>query len=441
MEAVARLGEFATRVDYEALPEQVRERARLVLLDLLGVAVAGARTPELRALLASWNPADGPARLLGTGRGAAPDAAAWLNGTAACALELDEGNKHAQGHPAAHVVFAALAELASAPRRVSGRELLSAVVAGYEVAARFGRATERRAELHTHGHWGATGAGAAAARVRGLPPTKVGAAIDAAAGMVYVTPWSVVLAGSFVRNLWAAGSNVSGLLGARLAAAGVAEIDGTAGRVLGGVVGTLRTDRLTENLGMRWDIAGGYFKRHSCCAYTHPAVDAVLALRQRHGIGGDDVARVTVATHRLTLPLARLATGTRLAAMFSLPYVVAVAARYGRVTPELFSAEFRADRAILNLADRVEVRHDPDLDARLPAERPAVVTMELTDGRWLTAEQPNPIGDADHHPFDRLQVLAKLTGLIGSDDAARFAAAVEALPGADDAAAVLGVLP
>src|SRR4051794_41581254 len=104
-----------------------------MLLDLLGVTVAGARTPELRALLAAWDPIDGPAPILGAGRGADPDAAALLNGTAACCLELDEGNKHAQGHPAAHVVFAALAQTAGAGRPVSGRELLSAVVAGYEV--------------------------------------------------------------------------------------------------------------------------------------------------------------------------------------------------------------------------------------------------------------------------------------------------------------------
>jgi 2-methylcitrate dehydratase PrpD len=439
--AVAGLGEFAATVDHAALPSAVQERVDLLLLDLLGVTVAGARTPELQALLAAWDPADGPARILGGGRGADPDAAAWLNGIAACCLELDEGNKHAQGHPAAHVVFAALAQAASAGRPVAGRELLSAIVAGYEVAARFGRATRRRPDLHTHGHWGATGAAAAAARLRGLPGEGIAAAIDAAAGLVYVTPWSVVLAGSFVRNLWAAGSNVSGLLGARLAAAGLSAVDATAGRTLGEVVGGLDPEPLTGGLGSRWDIAGGYFKRHSSCSYTHPAVDAVLALREQHRFGADDVVRVVVDTHRLSMPLAPLAADTRLAAMFSMPFVISLAVLHGAVTPELFSAAHRGDDEVLELARRVEVRHDPALDARLPAERANRVTIELTDGRRCTAEQPNPVGDADFHPLDAPQVSAKLAALLGEVTAGQVAAVVAAIPAADDVRAVLAELP
>lgn len=439
--ALARLGAFASSVEYGALPVAVRERVQLMLLDILGVTVAGARTPELRAFVAAWAPGAGPASVLGAGIAADPDAAAWLNGVAACCLELDEGNKHAQGHPAAHVVFAALAQAASPGRRASGEDLLSAIVAGYEVAARFGRATRRRPDLHTHGHWGAAGAGAAVARLRGLPADGVAAAIDAATGLVYATPWSVVLAGSFVRNLWAAGSNVSGLLGARLAAAGLSSVEGTAARTLGEVVGGFDPAPLTDGLGSRWDIAGGYFKRHASCSYTHPAADAVLELRDRHGFSAADVSGMQVDTHGLSMPLAPLATGTRLAAMFSLPYVVAAAARYGRVGPEQFSAAARADPATLELAGRVRIRRDPELDARLPVERAVRVTVELADGRRYTSERPNPVGDADFHPFDAAQVREKLTGLIGARQVDRIAGVVQALPEADDAAALLATLP
>lgn len=440
VDAVRELGRFAATVQVDDLPDAARARLEVMLTDLLGVTVAGARTPELRALVDAWAPAPGPAVLLGAGRCATVDDAAWLNGTAACCLELDEGNKHAQGHPAAHVVFAALgaaAERAAAGRPVTGPELLSAIVAGYEVAARFGRATRRRTELHTHGHWGATGAGAAAARIRELPADRVAAAIDAAAGLVLVTPWTVVLAGSFVRNLWAAGANVSGLVGARLAAAGLAQVEGTAARTLGEVVGRLDVDALTDGLGRRWDLTGGYLKRHSSCSYTHPAADAALVLRERHGLRAEDVDEVVVDTHRLTLPLAPLATGTRVAAMFSLPYVVAVALRTGSVAPEVFDEAHRTDAATLDLARRVVVRHDPGLDARLPAERAGRVTVRLTDGRTLVHEQPNPVGDADYHPLDLPQVHAKLDALLGGETAARVTAVVQRLPAADDVAALL----
>ncbi|HEX6499983.1 MAG TPA: MmgE/PrpD family protein [Micromonosporaceae bacterium] len=243
IDALHALGDFVAALEYEKLPPVVRERTRLVLTDLVGVTIAGARTPELRALLTAWAPPPGLVPILGTTIATSADDAAWLNGVAACALELDEGNKHAQGHPAAHAVFAALAAASTAGRPVAGGDLLSAVVAGYEVAARFGHATRRRADLHTHGHWGATGAGAAAGRLSRLPAEGIAAAIDNAAALTFVTPWSVVLAGSFVRNLWIAGANVAGLIAARLALAGLAQVDGNAGRTLGEVVGTLDVGR------------------------------------------------------------------------------------------------------------------------------------------------------------------------------------------------------
>jgi 2-methylcitrate dehydratase PrpD len=435
------MGTFVADLDWGALPDHVRERALLMLTDFIGVTVAGARTPELRALLAVWQPTAGAAAVLGAHRRCGPDDAAWLNGTAACALELDEGNKHAQGHPAAHVVPAALAAVPAGRERVSGAELLAAVVAGYEVAARFGRATRRRPDLHTHGHWGAVGAGAAAARLIGLPPERIAAAVDAATGLVHVTPWSVVLAGSFVRNLWAAGANVAGLIGARLAAAGLADPDGTAGRILGEVVGGLDVPELTAGLGQRWDITGGYFKRHASCSYTHPAADAVLDLRARHAFHPADVERIVVDTHRLAAPLAVTNVHTRVAAMFSLPYVVAVALVDNRVGPDAFSAERRGDVRLLDLVRRVEVRHDPFLDARLPAERANRVSLVLADGRTLVAEVPNPVGDADHFPFGPAEVRAKLDDLVGEETAALVSDVVSALPDAADASAVLERLP
>lgn len=434
-------GRFAADLRWADLPAPVQARAGLMLVDLLGVTAAGARTPELVALRQAWPAPAGPSALVGAGRGTQPDTAAWLNGAAACCLELDEGNKYAAGHPAAHVVFAVLAEAGAAPQPVAGPELLAAVVAGYEIASRFGRATRRREDLHTHGHWGATGAGVAVARLRGLPAEQVSAALDAAGGLLYATPWSVVLAGSFVRNLWAAGANVSGLVGARLAAAGLSGVEGTVGRTLGEVVGGLDVAPLTDGLGERWDLTSGYMKRHSACSYTHPAADAVLTLKTRHRLGADDVDRVVVATHRLSMPLAGVATGSRLAAMFSLPYVVAVALRAGVVGPGEFSDAWRHDPDVLAVAHRVEVLHDPELDARLPAERAARVRLVLRNGREVTEEVPNPVGDVSHHPFTAEQVLAKVATLVGTEDAARVRRTVEAIADAVDVRPLLADLP
>jgi len=438
-DALREVGAFVADLAWADVPAEVRDRTRLVLTDVLGVTVAGARTPELQALTEAWDPPHGPCRLLGTDRGSGPDDAAWLNGTAMCALELDEGHKQAQGHPAAHVVPAVLAAVQASRHPVLGVEVLAAVLAGYEVAARFGRATRLRADLHTHGHWGAAGAGAAVARLRGLPPEGIAAAVDASTGLVHVTPWKVVLAGSFVRNLWAAGANVAGLIGARLAAGQLAEVEGTVDHTLG-VLGSLEVSELTSGLGRRWDVTGGYFKRHASCSYTHPAADAVLDL-MAGSVRPEDVARVVVDTHRLAAPLAAVDVRTRVAAMFSLPYVVAVAAVRGRVAPDAFSPEARRDQRLLDLALRVEVRHDPALDARLPAERANRVTLLLADGRSLVAEVPNPVGDADHLPMGPADVRGKLAALVGERATQTVTEVVAELAGVADARVVLARLP
>ncbi|MGH3319855.1 MAG: MmgE/PrpD family protein [Streptosporangiaceae bacterium] len=435
-ERLRELGEFIAELRWERLPDAVRDRARLVLLDTLGVTAAGARTPELRRLIDAWDPPDGPATLIGAGRHTDVDAAVWLNGTAACALELDEGNKYARGHPAAHAAFAALA-LAQA-RPTPGTELLAAFVAGHEVAARFGRATTTRPEIHTHGHWGTAGAAAAAGRLLGLSAPALAAALDAATGLVFAPPWASVLGGSFFRNTWIGGAGVHGLVAARIAAAGLADADGTAGHTLGGPLGDFEPDALTDGLGERFDVCHGYFKRHAACSYTHPAADAVLHLRKDLDPGDlRDVASVTVETHRLAVSLAGTRFPTRLAAMFSIPYVVAVALARGTVSPDSFEEDRRRDPLVRRLVDRTTVVRGEELDARLPRERPARVTIRLRDGRQLRAETPNPVGDADHHPFGRAEILTKLDGLLHPGEATALASLVDKLDGAPKAGPLL----
>lgn len=437
-DAITTLGRFAADLRWTDVPEQVSAHTSLVLLDTLGVTIAGARTPELVALAARWSACAGPVSVLGAGRAVGAHDAMWLNGIAACCLELDEGNKYAQGHPAAHVVFAVLAEAQTRP--VSGAELLSALLVGHEVASRFGRAMHRVAGLHTHGHWGALGAAAAVARLRGAGPDGIAAAVDAAGGLALAAPWESALHGSFVRNMWIGAANVAGTVAATLSAAGLAAVDGTPGLTLGSLLGELRVEQLTEELGERFDITLGYFKRHSSCSYTHPPADAVIELREQEVVDIDRVSRVVVETNELAAPLVRTDVPTRLAAMFSIPFVVAVALNEGAVLPASFDEAHRRDPRILQLMRKVDVRQTAEMTARLPAERAARVSVTLDDGRQVTREVPNPIGDADHHPFGRDEVLHKFGLLIGAPDAAVVADVVDRLPDATDAGSLIPTL-
>lgn len=451
---VADLGDLAANLIWPDVPPTVQARLVLTVTDLLGVGIAGARTAEHRDLVVAVDPPPGPARVLGAGRGAQPGDAAWLNGIAVCSLELDEGNKYSRGHPAAHAMPAVLA-VAEATRS-PGAEVCAALLAGYEVGARMGAATRLAPGVHPHGTWGAAGAAAGVARLLGVDAATTAAAIDAATGLAFATTFSSALDGNLVRNAWVGGANEAGIRAVQLARGGLARNDGTAAATLGGVLGDLdagwldtgagegRSARGSAGSGAEWLITRGYFKRHASCAYTHPPADAVLDLRARAGaLDTQQVERIVVETHRLATPLHRVFDDvpSRLAAMFSIPWVIAVALRDGVVGPAQLDRSHRADPALRALAERVTVVRGDDLDAALPDHRGARVTIEMSDGSRHTAEVTDPVGDADHAPFGPSDVDRKLRRLLDGATAQAVADIAAALGEADDVATLLGRLP
>ena len=410
----ATLGNWVADLRWEETPARVQRRMRLVLLDVLGVTLAGAQDPEQQRLVEAWDLLEGPAPICATGRRTGPEAAAWLNATALVRLELDEGNKFARGHPAAHGFPAVLA--LGAARDAAAPDLLAALLAAYEVASRFGRATSLRAGMHPHGSWGVSGAAAGCSRLLGLDGEATAAAIDPAAGMPVAGHFASALDGNRVRDAWMGASNVSGLNAARMAAAGLASNTGTSAYSLGTLLGSFDPVELTTGLGERWDIELGYFKQHAACSFTHPAADAVLELVTSGAFpGAEAVDAVTVETHSLAGGLDRQEWSNRLSAMFSIPFVVAAALVHGRVGPEATLPEALKDPRVHSVAHRVSVVVADDLDARLPAERPVRVSL-ASGGREWTIERPNPLGDSAFHPFDEQQVCDLMAGLMGAEE-------------------------
>ena len=400
-EAIADLGAWVADLTWHEVPEDVRERHQLIWADYLTVACAGAQLPEYAALIEAWPMPSGPVPIPGTNVTTAPEQAAWMIGTVGVALEQDEGNKYAKGHPAAHVLPAVLS-LAIA-REATGEQCATAVAAGYEVAARFGRATALNAGVHPHGNWGVAAAAAGCAKLLGLDASATAAAIDHASGMGIAGHFSSALDGNLVRNSWMGAAQMSGIASTYLAAAGSAMNTGTAQAVLGQILGTWDPTPLTDDLGSRWDARSNYFKVHAACAFTHPPIDAVLALTHEHPMLRDlpaaEIDTIRVETHYLATGLSASNPTSRLSAMFSIPFVVAVALRHGQITPSEHSADTLVDPDIGALAAKVDVCHDEALSKRLPAERVARVRIELRDGTVLEHEVPNPIGDSDYAPL------------------------------------------
>lgn len=428
------LADLAARQPAESL-----RHAALLAADTVGVMLAGGRRPEAVALAAgedgdelsgSWrHPRPRPgaaARLLTAGGGfAEPDRAAYVNATAACALELDEGTRPT-GHPAVHVLPAALAAAEALGSRWS--ELLSAFTAGYEVAAGLFERYALRPPTHPHGHLGGAGAAVAVALLTGDDPL---AAARAAATIPLLTTWPPCLEGAEVRNTWAGHAAASGLLARRLVRSGhrgavtalTSAFDGlVADRVSPAADDAAygrpdgRPDRPAFAPGAR--VRGGYLKLYSACALTHSAVQAALRLAPlsrelpspaEEASPAEGVSSIDVEVNANSMKTAAQPADNALSRRFSLPYAVAVALLHGDADPRRFDAP---DPGALAVARRVTVGERPDFTAEWPGCAPARVTVRLADGRTRSAQ----VRDADGHPGSPVgaaAVAAKFRTLTG----------------------------
>jgi 2-methylcitrate dehydratase PrpD len=385
--ALADLARAAAELPLESVPDSVRGHALRVLADTLGVIMAGARKPEIDRLLAGdgalFQPlGGGPCQVLRPGLpGADPVTAAFVNGTAGTFLELDEGCRPT-GHPAVHVVPAALAAAQALHR--SGSELLAAVLSGYEVTARLFEAYRLTYPLHPHGHFGAVGAAVAVARLR-----RADAAEPAliAATLPLLPVWNSCYEGATARNAYAGVASAIGVTANRMAAAGFTGSRQAQEVAFGELVGRLQNPAaLSPEIDpVRPRILNDYLKLHSACALSHAALDAVLELAPE----ASQVQRVEVETVANNMKLDRQASPNELSTRFSLPYAVAAAIVHGHTRPDAFIP----DRAVSALAERVTIRQAGDLEAGWPDRAPARVTVHTSAGA-RTAEVQNPRG---HH--------------------------------------------
>ena len=383
-----RLGEFVVRA---APPADARRRAAAAVLDTVGVALAGAAEPASRIardVVAAEG--DGACAILGSPARASAAGAALANGTAAHALDFDDMCFVSLAHPSAPLVPAALAaaELSGA----SGRAILDAYVAGFEIEGRLGALMNPR---HYQRGWhctstlGTIGAAAAASRLLGLDPASAGHALAIAASQASGLKENF---GTMVKPLHAGLAARNGVLAALLARGGMTAsalaLDGPQGFLAAMDSERASLAEAVADLGARWEIldTGITVKLYPSCAGTHPTIDAILDLRREEGIDADAVERVDVQVDSVTpkvLIHERPATG--LEAKFSMPFCAAAALAHGRVAIDTFEGGL-ADPAIAALMPRIAMHVDPSFDGAAPPLTQARVSIALKDGRVLTRE-------------------------------------------------------
>jgi 2-methylcitrate dehydratase PrpD len=305
-----------------------------------------------------------------------------------------------KGHPAAAVVPPALAAAETADATVG--EFLAAVGVGYELAVRAVLAVHGTDGVYTGtGSWGAVGAAAAVARLRGLDRETTAEALGTAE---YHAPRTPIMRGVERPGMTKDGIGWGAYAGT--AAVDLAEVGFTAAGTVFDEEGVSATD----DLGDHWYLTTGYLKPYPCCRWAQPGVDAALDLRETREFDPESVETVRVHTFEAATHLRTRRPESAEAAEYSYPYPLAVALATGDFTPADLDADRREDPSVLALADRVELVADPDLDARFPAECLARVQLRTDDGRSVSSDVTRPRG-ARERPLSDAEVRAKAADL------------------------------
>jgi 2-methylcitrate dehydratase PrpD len=410
IEALAR---FVAETQWPDVPRSVQAHAKLVLLDTLGVILAGAERPEIRQLR------DRLAATAGTGatvfaRGWAkhdPRTAALLNGIAGRSIELCEGLRFVSGQAAMQVLPGALAvgeHLGS-----SGREFLAAFVLGYEVAGRVAGGFTPRPLAHQNGQVSLLAAAAAGARLHGLDAGGVSSAMRIATTLLLTPSYTNAVAGATTLNVAGGMSGFAAALAPELSLAGFTAQPDAIEEALGSLVGSkFEPSGVLDELGTVWQITRNYFRLYACCNPIHPALDclqeALSELRPRP----EEVARIDVSTYRFASVMRNPDPPNYFASKYSLPHAAAAMVVRGGAGYAALDDTALNDPVITALRHRVHMAEDPAMSAVAPRQRPARVTLTLTDGRQSTRTRESHRGDFQE-PFAESEIRDKYRELAG----------------------------
>ncbi len=388
-EVTHRLAGFAMGLHYEDIPAPVLETAKKAFVDNLATILAGSREEcgRIAAATARFSQAAPTSTVIGAGFKTSPSLAAFANGTAAHALDYDDSCISFHGHPSSSTVPPALA-LAEACGG-TGRDLLAAYVAAFEVGHRIAQSVNMRhwnLRFHTTLTIGVFRAATASARLLGLDVEATRRALGMAASMSGGIHGNF---GTMTKPLHAGLSGQNGIIAAQLAQQGftanpdILEVKGGwcdafcagEGYNLESMVNDLGDPLCLEKPGVN-------FKLHPCCQGGIPIIDGVLAAKRKHSVAADQVDRIRVGVNYLRLTIMPYTRPqTTIEARFSMTYCAAVAMFDREVSLAAFTPERMADPALKEMIERVDVYVPEWMGNTLP--QGAEVTLVLKDGTAL----------------------------------------------------------
>jgi 2-methylcitrate dehydratase PrpD len=446
--AAERFATFALELELEAVPDEVVEAAKLHVLDVLGCGLAAhglGIAGEGRTAMAELG-GEPEASVIGLDRGLPAPNAAFANAMLCHGLDFDDTHSDSVSHVSTVVVPAAAA-LAEA-RSATGRELLTAVIAGNEIVTRIGMATPgafHARGFHPTAICGIFGATAAAARLHGLSVADTASALGIAGSMAsgLFAYLDDATATKPIHPAWAAHG---ALIAARLASLGAegppGVLEGRFGLFHAFVDTRIDLEPQLADLGERWETPRIAFKPFPACHFIHGSLGATQSLGEVDPDAVEDIL-VTVPEAGVSLVLepaaSKVAPRTDYEGKFSLQYSTAAMLVHNRVGLDTYTPEALADDRVLDLARKV--RYETKEYASYPAAFPGGVRIAFRDGQILEADFPYQLG-APENPMAAEQVRVKFrenAGLVGGSYDGLEVAVLD-LENRDDLHAVLSTL-
>ncbi len=461
-DATRDLARFGAALRYEDIPADAIARIKLSLLDSLGCCLFGATLPWTQkvAALAEQEGAKPVATLIGLGRKTSASLAALVNGTSGHAFELDDIHKESIVHAGSIATPVALG-LAEARGKISGRDVLTAMVAGYEIGHRVGNAATMSLffrGFHPQGTSGAFVAAATAARMLNLDATQfqhaLGMAGSQAGGLMAAQE------GAMVKRFHSGRAAQSGVYAAQLASQGFTGILDVLEAPYGGYLSTYSDNpnpsRLTDGLGnaglgnkghsTTWETLNVGYKPHASVTSIHSALDALSELMKEHGIKAGDIAKVETGLSPMThvhCAWEYKAQGVT-AAQMNLYYGMAVIALDGAAFTEQFREVRLSDPQILDFISHITAYVDPEIEKMgAPFRHASRVKITARNGNVFEKLSLHRRGSPEN-PLSPEEVVHKFRNVVAPcmDKAAaeKIIAAVDAFETLTDINAVMPLL-
>ena len=451
MNLTRRLAELAAGLRYDDLPADIRLRGRMFLLDGIGVMLGGVALHNangdrfLERYLDDMAP-DGTGTIVGYERRTTPAMCAFANGVLSQVLDCQDTSVTGKIHTGAAVIPAAFAT--AEMKKVRGKDLVAALIAGYEVANRIAVAVQ---PAHWFGGFQATGtigtigAAAATGSLLGLTPKDMEVALGMAGTVLPLSNGDSSFKGYTAKTVQAGEAATRGIEAAFMARAGftAGPLEGEPPRhhafmyLMGD--GKPDFDKALAGIGSEWHCLHTAFKPYPVGIVIVGPVEMCLDLLSERRIAPDDIAAVTITTykeaHHFTGKIYTTPESSEIECFLSTPFCVAVALIDGEMTLRQRMESRLRDPATHELASRVVVQEDPEMSRRYPREWPARMDIRLRNGETIS-RQSNDVKWSPQRPATWEQLAEKFSTMaepiIGRDRAAEASRLLERIVEVDD---------